>query len=72
MSYLQDNSKVEALTKAVLISILGVAIVLSNLLIIATYANFKGTLHEYHTHITLSTGTSRISRLGLASSIIFS
>ncbi|XP_022223383.1 beta-2 adrenergic receptor isoform X2 [Drosophila obscura] len=42
MSYLQDNSKVEALTKAVLISILGVAIVLSNLLIIATYANFKG------------------------------
>jgi len=45
MSYLQDNSKIEALTKAVLISILGVAIVLSNLLIIATYANFKGTLH---------------------------
>lgn len=42
MNYLQDNSKVEALTKAVLISILGVAIVLSNLLIIATYANFKG------------------------------
>lgn len=45
MSYLQDNSKLEALTKAVLISILGVAVVLSNLLIIATYANFKGTLH---------------------------
>lgn len=44
MSYLQDNSKLEALTKAVLISILGVAIVLSNLLIIATYANFKGKL----------------------------
>lgn len=42
MSYLQDNSKLEALTKAVLISILGVAIVISNLLIIATYANFKG------------------------------
>ena len=42
MNYLQDNSKVEALTKSVLISILGVAIVLSNLLIIATYANFKG------------------------------
>lgn len=44
MNYLQDNSKVEALTKAVLISILGVAIVLSNLLIIATYANFKGKI----------------------------
>lgn len=42
MSYLQDNSKVEALTKAVLISILAVAIILSNLVIIATYANFKG------------------------------
>lgn len=46
MNYLQDNSKVEALTKAVLISILGVAIVLSNLLIIATYANFKGKINK--------------------------
>lgn len=42
MSYLQDNSKLEALTQAALICILGIAIVFSNLLIIATYANFKG------------------------------
>ncbi|XP_055841732.1 beta-2 adrenergic receptor [Episyrphus balteatus] len=42
MSYLQDDSKLEALTQAALICILGIAIVFSNLLIIATYANFKG------------------------------
>lgn len=46
ISYLQDQSKLEALTKAVLISILAIAIVLSNLIIIATYANFKGNYNS--------------------------
>lgn len=36
------GTNLEALTQAAIITILAIAIVLSNLLIIATYINFKG------------------------------
>lgn len=41
----------EALTQAAIITILAIAIVLSNLLIIATYINFKGKSYFFHVFI---------------------
>lgn len=44
LSHLQTGSTLEALTQATIILILAVAIVISNLIVVATYLNFKGEL----------------------------
>lgn len=42
LSPLQSGSTLEALTQATIILILAVAIILANLIVVATYLNFKG------------------------------
>ncbi|KAL1377613.1 hypothetical protein pipiens_016143, partial [Culex pipiens pipiens] len=41
LSPLQSGSTLEALTQATIILILAVAIILANLIVVATYLNFK-------------------------------
>ena len=42
LSHLQSGSTLEALTQATIILILGVAIIVSNLIVVATLVNFRG------------------------------
>lgn len=42
LSHLPAGSTLEALTQATLILILAVAIIVANLIVVATYLNFKG------------------------------
>lgn len=44
MQHLVNGSNLEALTQASFIFILAIAIVISNLLVIATFINFRGEL----------------------------
>uniref|UniRef100_A0A182JDQ9 G-protein coupled receptors family 1 profile domain-containing protein n=1 Tax=Anopheles atroparvus TaxID=41427 RepID=A0A182JDQ9_ANOAO len=53
LSHLQTGSTLEALTQATIILILAVAIVISNLIVVATYLNFKGP-HEVINYYLLS------------------
>lgn len=43
LSHLKSGSTLEALTLATIILILAVAIIVANLIVVATFLNFKGT-----------------------------
>ncbi|XP_055608821.1 G-protein coupled receptor 52 isoform X1 [Uranotaenia lowii] len=57
LSHLQSGSTLEALTQATIILILAVAIIVANLIVVATYLNFKGP-HEVINYYLLSLGVA--------------
>lgn len=70
-----EEPSLEALMQAGLIFVVGVAIILSNLLIIATYLNFRGKLsfgslsHSFSTRFSLMLTLARRNRASVLSGV---